>query len=155
VIPPHNVVNDGVVIEAREPSGEIQLITQGIEFSVILVREEKRADTSDTDRRRCVGPESVVENQGVGGVVEVFSDSDATSEMRGASCKGDVATVKLSQVSTEKKDGGKYCRETPTPSPPIKLNVPGTTRDSARMLRSSNDDEIGRWSGNVSTDEEP
>ncbi len=102
-----------MVIEARDPSGEIQFITQGKELSVMLVRDEKRADTSVTDRRRCVGPDSVVDNHGAVDAVEVFSK--VISEIRGASIEGVVAMVKLSQESTEKNDGGIGCSETPTP----------------------------------------
>ena len=114
-------MKDGVVIEAREPSGEIQFITQGIEFSVILVREEKRADTSVTESKRCVGPDSVVENHGaVDLVVDDREDNNETSVVRGASSNGDEATVALSQESTAKRDGGTGCNNTPTPSPAIK-----------------------------------
>ena len=91
-----SVVNDGVVIDAREPSGEIQLIVQGIEFSVILVREEKRADDVlfTSDNIRCVGPDNVVENHGAADVVvDDRGDNDVTSEIRGASSKGVLATV--------------------------------------------------------------
>ena len=138
----HNFVKDGVVIEAREPSGEIQLIIQGNEFSVMLVRMEKRADTSDTDNRRCVGPERVVDNHGVVDAVEVFID--VTREMRGASIVGVVETVTFSQESTEYKDGGIGCRDLPTPSPAIKRNVPLIIWDSARILRNNKDEAIGR-----------
>ena len=85
----------------------------------MLVKDEKRVELSETDNRRCVGPDRVEENHGI---VDDDNDecSDATSEMRGESIEGVVATVELAQELTEKKDGGKGCRVMPTPSPAIK-----------------------------------
>ena len=98
LLPPHSEASEGVVIEASTPSGEIQFIIQGIEFSVILVREVKRAEDVllllfRRDNKRCVGPESVVENHGVVVPVVVAVVSESNSEMRGASSKGVLATV--------------------------------------------------------------
>ena len=66
-----------------------------------------------------------------------------------------VATVALFQASIEKVDGGIGRSDSPTPSPAIIRNVPGTILDSARMLRKSKDEDIGRKSGSVNSDDVP
>ena len=112
---------------------------------MLVVREEKRADdvSFTSDNIRCVGPDSAEENHGAADVDFVVNDE--TSEMRGARSTGVVATVKfVHELISEKEDGGIGRNDTPTPSPAIKRNVPGVIRDSARILRKSNDDESGR-----------
>jgi hypothetical protein len=116
---------------------------------MLVVREEKRADDDvlfTSDSIRCVGPDSVVENHGAADVaVADMEDNDVTSEIRGASSKGVVATVAfVHELISEKEDGGIGRNDTPTPSPAIRRNVPGVIRDSARILRNSKDEESGR-----------